>query len=252
MEGEIGSVGVTRDITELKEYQRKLEESNRRLEQFAYVASHDLQEPLRMVSNYLQLIESRYADELDEDGHEFIEFAVDGADRMREMIEGLLAYSRIDTEARSPELTDAEAVVENVLRDLALRIRETDAHVDVGSLPTVHADPNQLEQVFQNLLSNAIKYRGEEPPRIDIWAERDAGEWVVHVADNGIGMDPGHTDRIFEVFHRLHTHEEYPGTGIGLALCRKIIGRHGGDIWVESEPGEGSTFHFTIPIAEKR
>ncbi|MDS0474420.1 PAS domain S-box protein [Natrinema sp. 1APR25-10V2] len=251
IDDEVGRVGVTRDITRLKEYQRELEESNERLERFAYVASHDLQEPLRMVSSYLQLLEGRYADELDQDAEEFIEYAVDGAERMREMIEDLLAYSRIDTEAEPLEPTDCGAVIENALRNLERQIEESDATIDVGSLPTVEADRNQLEQVFQNLVSNAIKYRGDDPPEIEISAERDGGEWVFQVADNGIGMDSEQTDRIFDVFERLHTDEEYSGTGIGLAQCEKIIDRHGGDIWVESEPGDGSTFYFTIPDANR-
>ncbi|SER25943.1 PAS domain S-box-containing protein [Natrinema salaciae] len=251
IDDEMGRVGVTRDITELKEYQRKLEESNERLEQFAYVASHDLQEPLRMVSSYLQLLEGRYADELDQDAEEFIEFAVDGAERMREMIEDLLAYSRINTEAAPLEPTDCGAVIENALRNLERQIEENDAKIDIGSLPTVPIDQNQLEQVFQNLVSNAIKYHGDDPPEIEISAERDGGKWVFQVADNGIGMDPEQTDRIFDVFERLHTAEEHSGTGIGLALCTEIIDRHGGDIWVESEPGDGSTFYFTIPDANR-
>ncbi|WP_254532108.1 PAS domain S-box protein [Natrinema gelatinilyticum] len=235
---------------QLAETVEKLEESNERLEQFAYVASHDLQEPLRMISSYLQLLENQYADQLNEDAEEFIDFAVDGADRLREMIDDLLAYSRVDTEAKPLEPTDCETVVKDVLRNLERQIEENDAEIAVESLPTVHADREQLEQVFQNLVSNAIKYRGEEPPEIEISAERDAEEWVFQVADNGIGLDSDYTDRIFDVFDRLHTHEEYPGTGIGLALCRKIVERHGGDIWVQSEPGEGSTFSFTLPAEQ--
>ncbi|WP_254533495.1 PAS domain S-box protein [Natrinema gelatinilyticum] len=251
IDDKMGRVGVTHDITQLKEYQRKLEKSNEQLERFAYVASHDLQEPLRMVSSYLKLLEGRYADELDQDAEEFIEFAVDGAERMGEMIEDLLAYSRINTEAAPLEPTDCDAVIENALRNLERQIEENDAKIDVGSLPTVHVDQNQLEHVFQNLVSNAIKYQSDDPPGIEISAERDGGEWVFQVADNGIGMDPEHTDRIFDVFERLHTAEEHSGTGIGLALCKEIIDRHGGDIWVESEPGDGSTFYFTIPDANR-
>ena len=235
---------------ELEDLVEKLEESNQRLEQFAYITSHDLQEPLRMISSYLRLLENRYVDQLDDDAEEFIEFAVDGAERMRQMINDLLEYSRLDTRAEPFEPTDTRTVVENALANLQVQIEENDADIDVGRLPTVPADSNQLEQVFQNLVSNAIKYRGEDPPEIEIGAGRDDDRWVFQVADNGIGMDPEHTDRIFDVFDRLHTHEEYPGTGIGLALCQKIIERHGGDIWVESEPGVGSTFYFTIPADE--
>ncbi|QLG28209.1 PAS domain S-box protein [Halorarum halophilum] len=233
---------------ELNETVAELRESNQRLEQFAYIASHDLQEPLRMISNYLQLLEGRYADELDENARDFIDFAVDGAERMKEMINDLLAYSRVETEAEPLEPVDSGAAVSNALDDLRLQIEENDAEIDVGDLPTVVADRNQLEQVFQNLVSNAIKYRDDEPPRVEIDAERGDGEWVFRISDNGIGIDPAHVDRIFEVFKRLHTNEEYPGTGIGLALCEKIVERHGGRIWVESEEGEGATFWFTIPF----
>ncbi|QCS43453.1 PAS domain S-box protein [Natrinema versiforme] len=249
-------VTMAHDITERKEYQRKLEEtisrleeSNKRLEQFAYAASHDLQEPLRMVSSYLQLIESRYADALDEDGEEFLEFAVEGAERMRNMIEGLLTYSRIETQGEPLEPTDLDSVLESVLMDLQFQIEESDAEIETTELPRVEGDADQLRQVFQNLLSNAIEYSGDEPPRISVDADRKGGEWVISVRDEGIGIDPEESDRVFEVFQRLHSREEYSGTGIGLALCQRIIERHGGEIWVESEPGEGSTFSFTLPAA---
>ncbi|WP_416838240.1 GAF domain-containing protein [Haloferax sp. DFSO52] len=243
---------------ETQTYQRRLERivseleaSNEKLEQFAYIASHDLQEPLRMVSNYLMLLERRYSDELDDDANDFIEFAVDGAERMREMIHGLLAYSRIDTRSNPLEPIDCESVVEGVLSDLQFKIAETNAEVAVRSLPTVTADRVQLEQVFRNLISNALKYRDDDPPRIEIGAENRDGEWVLYVEDDGIGIDPEQQDQIFEVFERLHGHAEYPGTGIGLALCQKIIHRHGGRIWVESEPEAGSTFYFSIPSEER-
>ncbi|WP_255194154.1 PAS domain S-box protein [Natronobeatus ordinarius] len=238
---------MVQDVTERKEYQRKLEESNERLEQFAYAASHDLQEPLRMVSSYLTLIERRYADELDSDGREFIEFAVDGADRMQEMIDGLLAYSRVDTRGDPLEPVDLEDVVEDVLTDLGMKVDECDAVVDVDALPHVHGDPGQLRQLFQNVLDNAITYAGDDPPRVTVFAEERGSEWVVSVEDEGIGIDPDQTDRIFEVFNRLHSVEEYEGAGIGLALCERIVERHGGRIWVDSEPGVGSTVSFTLP-----
>jgi len=245
------------DITERRHYEEKLaetvdklEESNERLEQFAYVASHDLQEPLRMVSSYLQLLENQYADELDSDAQEYIDFAVDGAERMREMIDDLLAYSRVDTKANPMKPTDSQNVVDRALRNLQVQIEESDAQIEVEPLPTVIADESQLEQVFQNLVSNAIKYRDEEPPEIKICAERDGQEWIFQVSDNGIGMDPAHTDRIFDVFDRLNTHDDRSGTGIGLALCRKIVERHDGDIWAEAESGEGSTFSFTLPAGQ--
>ncbi|WP_222919781.1 PAS domain S-box protein [Natrinema sp. SYSU A 869] len=250
-------VTMAHDITERKEYQSRLEEtisrleeSNKRLEQFAYAASHDLQEPLRMVSSYLQLIENRYADKLDEDGEEFLAFAVDGADRMRDMIEGLLAYSRVETQGDPLEPIDLDSVLESVLADLRLQIEETNADIETESLPRVDGDASQLRQVFQNLLSNAIEYNGDEPPRISVDAERHGQQWTISVHDEGIGIDPADQDRVFEVFQRLHSRENYSGTGIGLALCQRIIERHGGEIWVDSEPGEGATFSFTLPVAE--
>lgn len=235
---------------ELQELVEKLEDSNARLQQFAYVASHDLQEPLRMVSSYLQLLEQRYADELDADGEEFIEFAVDGAERMRGMIDGLLEYSRVETQGESFEPVDLDNVFEEVRADLQVRINETDAGITTDDLPRVKGDASQLRQVFQNLLSNAIDYSGDESPRIDVSKERDGDDWIISVRDEGVGIDPEDTDRIFDVFQRLHTHEEHPGTGIGLALCQRIVERHGGDIWVDSEPDEGSTFSFRLPALQ--
>ncbi len=240
-------VGVVRDITERKERRRKLEESNERLEQFAYAASHDLQEPLRMVSSYLSLVERRYADELDEDAEEFIEFAVDGAERMREMIDALLEYSRVETRGDPFEQVDLQDVYEDAVQDLEVKIAESGAEIDAESLPEVYGDEGQLRQVFENLLSNAIEYTEEGPPRVSVDAERAGEEWIVSVSDEGIGIDPEHADRVFEVFNRLHTREEHEGTGIGLALCRRIVERHGGEIWVDSTPGEGSTFYFSVP-----
>ncbi|AEH38325.1 PAS domain-containing protein [Halopiger xanaduensis] len=240
-------ITIAQDITERKEYQRKLEESNERLEQFAYAASHDLQEPLRMVSSYLRLIDTQYGDAFDADGEEFLAFAVDGADRMREMIDGLLEYSRIETRGDPLEPIDLNAVLADVLDDLRLQIEDTDAEIDADALPTVEGDASQLRQVFQNLLSNALEYSGDEPPRVRIDAERRGDRWVITVADEGIGMDPDEADRVFEVFQRLHSHSDHQGTGIGLALCERIVERHGGDIWVDSEPDEGATFSFTLP-----
>ncbi|WP_226041251.1 PAS domain S-box protein [Natrinema sp. DC36] len=265
-DGEEKRVGVVRDITERKEYRQQLEASNERLEQFAYAASHDLQEPLRMVSSYLRLIERRYADELDDDGREFIEFAVDGADRMREMIEGLLEYSRIEASGDPFEPVDLETVLDDVLEDLRLQVEESDAEIRIESLPTVEGDASQLRQVFQNLLDNAIEYSGEQPPRIHVEADQRDTEWVISVHDDGIGIDSDDADRVFQVFQRLHTHQDHAGTGIGLALCRRIVERHGvrpnsvrpgstderresvgGEIWVESESGDGTTISFTLP-----
>ncbi|MFC7239081.1 PAS domain S-box protein [Saliphagus sp. GCM10025317] len=249
--------GVIRDITDRKKRERQLEranerltQSNKRLEQFAHAASHDLQEPLRMVSSYLQLIEQRYEDDLDANGTDYLEFAVEGADRMRAMIEGLLEYSRIETGGKPLEPTDLDAVFEDVLDDLEGQIERSNATITSDSLPQVRGDRTQLRQLFQNLLDNAMTYSGDEPPQIHVSAERDGREWVVSVCDEGIGLDPAHDSRVFEVFQRLHSREEYSGSGIGLALCKRIVERHGGDIWVDAEPGEGATFSVTLPAPE--
>ena len=236
---------------ELERLRRELEASNERLEQFAHVASHDLQEPLRMVSSYLQLLDRRYGEELDEDAAEFLEYAVDGAERMREMIDALLEYARVETKGDPFEPVDLDAVLDDVRKDLELRIRETDATVDVGELPRVEGDEHQLRQLFQNLLSNAIAYSGDGPPRVELSAERAGERWVVSVSDDGVGIDPGAQDRIFEVFQRLHNQEEQPGTGIGLALCQRIAERPGGEIRVDSEPGDGATFSFSLPAVDR-
>ncbi|SDJ93142.1 sensor histidine kinase [Natronorubrum texcoconense] len=228
----------------------QLEASNDRLEQFAYAASHDLQEPLRMVTSYLQLLEDRYGDELDEDGEEFIEYAVDGADRMREMIDGLLEYSRVGTQGGQFDPVDLDAVLDDVLTDLQLKIDETDTEITREPLPAVDGDERQLQQLFQNLVSNAIEYSGDELPRIHVSATREESTWTISVRDEGIGVDPDETDRIFGIFQRLHSVDEHAGSGIGLALCKRIVERHDGEIWVDSEPGDGSTFFFTLPAAE--
>ncbi|SEP62094.1 MEDS domain-containing protein [Natrinema salaciae] len=237
---------------ERKQRERALEESNERLEQFAYAASHDLQEPLRMVTSYLQLLEGRYDDAFDADGREFLGFAVDGAERMRDMIDGLLAYSRVETRGDPFEPMELETVLEDVLDDLQLQIGERDAEVTAERLPRVDGDASQLRQVFQNLLSNAITYSGDEPPRVHVGAKRRGREWVISVRDEGIGIDPADHDRVFTVFDRLHSHEEYEGTGLGLALSQRIVERHDGDIWVDSKPGEGATFSFTLPACTDR
>ncbi|UHQ98932.1 PAS domain S-box protein (plasmid) [Natrinema zhouii] len=258
--GEVTRAVITlTDITERREYQRKLEQtvaqleaSNERLEHFAYAASHDLQEPLRMVSSYLQLIEKRYGDALDEDGEEFLDFAIDGAARMRSMIDSLLKYSRIETQGDPFEPTDLESILDAVLADIQLQIEESGAEVSVTELPCVNGDASQLRQLFQNLLENAIEYSGDEPPTIHVDSEKRDGEWIVSVTDEGIGIDPDDQKCVFEIFQRLHSRKEYDGAGIGLALCQRIIERHGGDIWVDSEPGEGTTFSFTLPPVNDR
>jgi PAS domain S-box-containing protein len=243
------------DITERKKAEEtlklKLEElrrSNEELEQFAYVSSHDLQEPLRMISSYLQLLQRRYEGNLDEKADKYIHFAIDGALRMQNLINDLLEFSRVTTRAEKPEPTDSELVLGQVLSGLELYIKENKATVSHDTLPKVVADSTQLVQVFQNLIINGIKFHSEETPKIRISAKKKASEWQFSVQDNGIGIDSQYSEKIFEVFKRLHKKEEYPGTGIGLAVCKKIVERHVGRIWVESELGKGSTFYFTLPI----
>jgi light-regulated signal transduction histidine kinase (bacteriophytochrome) len=229
---------------------KELERSNEELQQFAYVASHDLQEPLRMVSSYTQLLARRYGDKLDGDAHEFMDFIVDGAARMKQLIEDLLAYSRVGTRGRMLAPTDSGAALAKALANLRGAQEASGAQVSHDAMPEVVADSGQLTQVFQNLIGNAMKFRGEEPPRIQVGAQAREKVWVFSVRDNGIGFDPQYADRIFLVFQRLHNRAEYPGTGIGLAICKKIVDRHGGRIWVDSHPGTGSTFFFTIPEKE--
>lgn len=226
---------------------KDLERSNGELEQFAYVASHDLQEPLRMVASFTQLLAKRYGDKLDESAHDFITYAVDGATRMQTLITDLLAFSRVGTQAKPLEPTECDAVLDRVLASLKLAIHESEAVIQRDPLPQVMADPVQLGQLFQNLLSNAMKFRGQAQPRIYLSARKDGDSWTFSIRDNGIGISPDHTDRIFVIFQRLHTKVEYPGTGIGLAISKKIVERHGGRIWVEAAPGGGSVFYFTIP-----
>jgi PAS domain S-box-containing protein len=255
--------GVMFDITEQKLYEEKLatlvgelRRSNTELEQFAYVASHDLQEPLRMVASYTQLLARRYEGKLGADADEFIGYAVDGANRMQRLINDLLTYSRVGTRGGEFEPTDSREAFEAARANLRRAIEEAGAEVVLeGELPTVMGDHTQLVQLFQNLLANAIKFRGEgEVPEVRVGAQRLSSsqtEWHFWVADNGIGMDARYTERIFRIFQRLHAKGEYGGTGIGLAVCKKIVERHGGRIWVDSEVGEGTTFHFTLHAAGK-
>jgi signal transduction histidine kinase len=224
----------------------ELSRSNAELEQFAYVASHDLQEPLRMVASYTQLLARRYQGKLDQDADEFIAFAVDGAKRMQSLINDLLAYSRVGTKGGELRHTDAEAALMSALVNVRGAVEDSGAVIRHSPLPTVYADPVQLVQVFQNLLGNAIKFRNSGPPEIDVACEEAIEEWCFSVRDNGIGIDPKYADRIFQVFQRLHSKKDYPGTGIGLAICKKIAERHEGRIWVVSQPGQGATFHFSI------
>ncbi len=229
---------------------QELARSNADLEQFAYIASHDLQEPLRMISSYLQLLERRYKDKLDNDAHEFIAFAVDGATRMKILINDLLTYSRIGTHPPKFKIVDSKMVLRRALSHLQLSIEENQAEITVGSLPQIVADEMQLEQLFLNLVHNALKFRSHHQPQIDIGCREKEEEYVFWVKDNGIGIEPQFADRIFIIFQRLHTIDEYPGTGIGLAISKRIVERHHGRIWVESEPGKGSTFYFTVPKLE--
>lgn len=225
---------------------RDLQRSNAELEQFAYVASHDLQEPLRMIISYMQLVEKRYKDRLDEDGQEFIGYAVDGARRMQALIQSLLEFSRVGTRGEEFKPLDMGEVVSQALRNLSVVIEETGANIRVDKMPSINGDQSQLVRVIQNLLANAINYRSEAPPEIHISASKQTEGWMFSVKDNGIGFDSKYADRIFVIFQRLHSREDYKGTGIGLAVCKKIIERHGGSIWTESEPGKGATFFFTL------
>ncbi|MBX6369828.1 MAG: PAS-domain containing protein [Rhodospirillales bacterium] len=250
-----GFVTVYSDVTEqrraqkqLAEHARELERSNAELEQFAYVASHDLQEPLRMVASYCQLLQRRYKGKLDADADEFIGFAVEGATRMQRMINDLLNYSRVGRKSAGFAPVDLRAAVDTALSGLGAAIEESGARVTVGTLPSVFGEAMLLERLFQNLIANALKFRRDDvKPEIEITAEREEGAWRICVADNGIGIEPEYAERIFLLFQRLHERSKYPGTGIGLALCKKVVEHHGGRIWVESEPGRGSRFKFTLP-----
>jgi len=231
-----------------KRSQEELARSNQELEQFAYVASHDLQEPLRMVATYTQLLAERYQGKLDSDADKYIHYAVDGALRMQKLVQDLLAFSRVGRQGMALESTDCNTVLEVALSNLKVAIQESGAVIRHGLLPVVMADVSQLVQVFQNLIGNAIKFRGSQPTLIQVNAEATAKEWIFSVRDNGIGIAPQQTENVFVIFRRLHTRAEYPGNGIGLSICKKIVEQHGGRIWVTSEPGCGSNFQFTLPI----
>lgn len=238
---------LEKELIQRRRVEEELARSNKELEQLAYVASHDLQEPLRMVTSYVQLLAQRYRGKLDGDADEFIGFAVNGAARMQQLINDLLTYSRVGTRGREFEPTDCEIILGQALKNLQIAIEEKQAIVTHDPLPTIMADNVQLGQLFQNLIGNAIKFQGTDPPYVHVSASRNGNGWVFSVRDNGIGIAPEYAERIFVIFQRLHNREKYPGTGIGLALCKKIVERHGGCIWVESEPGKGATFYFTLP-----
>jgi PAS domain S-box-containing protein len=249
--------GILRDISERKGAEseqlktaQELARSNLDLEQFAYVASHDLQEPLRAVSGCVQVLKRRYQGQLDSRADELIVHTVDGVRRMQTLIDDLLSYSRVGTRGQAFEPCDGNAILKQTLENLETAIEESAAVVSHDRLPVVQADAVQLTQLLQNLISNAIKFRSRQPPRIHVAVRRDEDQWIFSVRDNGIGIQPEYFERIFVIFQRLHTRTEYPGTGIGLAICKKIVERHGGRIFVESEPGQGSTFSFTLPDQE--
>ncbi|MEI7827991.1 MAG: ATP-binding protein [Euryarchaeota archaeon] len=254
----VGRVWSFHDVTDrvraedrIGSLMNELKRSNQDLEQFAYVASHDLQEPLRAIAGSVQLLARRYKGQLDPEADEYIGFAVDGARRMKDLINSLLSYSRVSTGRISFDSVDCEKILDAALESIRTVADESRAHVTREPLPIVCGDAGQLEILFRNLIGNAIKFRSEREPEIHVGAERKTDEknWQFAVSDNGIGVDMKYADRIFAIFQRLHAIGDYPGTGIGLALCRKIVERHGGRIWLESAPGEGSTFFFTLPRA---
>ena len=238
---------VEQRTAELKKTADELTRSNKDLKEFAYVVSHDLKEPLQVIKGFLMLFEKRYKDKLDEKANEIIRFTVDGAKRMQELIKDLLEYSQVGTKGKEFNPADCSLILNKAISNLKVSIEESGAVVTHDTLPTVTADAIQLSRLFQNLIGNAIKFHGSEAPMVHISTERKGDEWLFSVRDNGIGIDPKFADRIFAVFQRLHSSDEYPGTGIGLAICKKIVEHHGGRIWVESEPGKGATFYFTIP-----
>ncbi len=247
--------GIARDITERKRRAEELDRaiaelarSKAELEQLTYVNSHELQEPVHMVARCVNLLQRRYKDKIDSHTGKIIGYALDGANRMQRLIGDLLAYSRVDSEDKEFAPTNCEAIFDRALANLKAAVEESGTVVSHDALPTVMGDDSQLTQLFQNLMGNAIKFHGEEPPGVHVSVQKEENEWLFSVQDNGIGIDPEHSERVFMIFQRLHTEADYPGTGIGLAICKKIVERHGGRIWVDSEPGKGSTFYFTIPM----
>ncbi len=238
----------TRAEETLQQQTHVLARTNRELQQFAYVATHDLREPLRKVRSYTELLERRYQGQLDERADKYINYIVGGATRMQTLITDLLAYLKVGDEELSLQSADLNQIVDNVLHDLDMMVQENSAVITYDPLPTVQADSSQMTHLLQNLLSNAIKFRSEETPTVHISVERQNGEWLFAVADNGIGLEAEFAERVFVIFQRLHTKEEYPGTGIGLAISKKVVENHNGRIWLESQPNEGTTFYFTLPV----
>jgi light-regulated signal transduction histidine kinase (bacteriophytochrome) len=240
---------VQRRTKALEQANQQLSQSNRDLEQFAYAASHDLREPLRAVSGFCELLRMRYQGKLDETADGYLTHVGEGVARMQELLDGLLAYSRLGSIRESVQPADCNVALDEALANLGAAIGSSEAVIRRQPLPHVVADHTQLVQLFQNLVGNAIKFRGERVPEVEISALPANEFWRISVRDNGIGVEPAYHQRIFEIFDRLHTRDTYPGLGIGLALCKRIVDRHGGEIWVESQPGEGCTFHFTLPAA---
>ncbi len=224
-----------------------LQNSNKELEQFAYIASHDLQEPIRMVMSFTQLLQRRYADKLDDEANEFIYYAVDGARRMKELIDKLLEYSRVGTEKRKWKKISVSTILHNIIEDYDVKLEETGININYGEMPVVISDESLLTRIFTNLISNAIKYRNENNPEINISAGENNHEWIFSITDNGIGIEKEHFEKIFLMFQRLHGKTKYPGMGMGLAICKRIVDSLGGRIWLESGIDKGSTFYFTIP-----
>lgn len=259
-------ISIIRDITdrkatehqlqikaaELEHSNRELSRSNQELEQFAYVASHDLQEPLRSIAGSCQMLQRKLGDNIDPTIQEFINFAVEGSKRLQDLINDLLSYSRVTTKAKEPTLVSSKAILERVIYNLRTAIEDSHAQIIAGNLPEVQADQSQLTQLLQNFIGNAIKFRSEQNPIVSVDAVADGKFWRFSIADNGIGIEAKYFERIFEIFKRLHVREKYPGTGIGLATCKKIVERHGGKIWLQSILGQGSTFYFTLPQPEHR
>jgi signal transduction histidine kinase len=245
--------GAIMDVTEriqaqirMEEVLKDLQRSNKDLEQFAYIASHDLQEPIRMVKSYTELLEKRYSDKLDSNAIEFLGFIAESSMRMHQLVTDLLKYSRVTTKAQPFDSVDCNEILKEVLDDLRFKIQEDNAVIDYDKLPVVKADRTQLRQVFLNLVQNALKFKDNKTPEIKIKCDKRKRVWLFSIKDNGIGIEQKYQERIFEIFQRLHTREEYPGTGMGLAIVKKIVERHGGEIRVESELGKGSTFYFTL------